>query len=1224
MIILPLFIGYSKKRMIRARIQSENLRKSGRWRNHPVWHETCIGISQLLRYPLILKDQERFSAMKKLLLTLALLAVSTSLCFAQTATTGALTGLVTDPTGAVLPNAVVTITDPGSGAVITVKANAQGRYSSSLLKPGNYTVSASLADFASNTTNVYIALGDTTNADVKMVPAGSKTSVDVNAASIPLLDTQNVALITTFNEQQILDLPAPGGDVTTVAFTLPGVVVNAGGAYGNFSSNGLPGVSNLFVLNGFDNEDPFLNLNNSGSSNLTLGQGELSEVSVVQNGYNSQFGRAAGAILFYTTKTGTNKFHGLVDYYNNTSVMNANSWFGNYAGNPRPHAVSNEWASNLGGPIIKDKVFFFADYEGLRYVLPGFSSYINYPSPQLQTYILSQVPAGALSLYKQAFADYQGAPSYKSAVPVTTGGGPQQDASGALGCGLAANGGLAGTPTGVGTGVFGTNTPCVTSAFATANNINKEWLFTGRGDWVISDKHHVYGRYKMDRGAQPTSTNPISPLFSTISIQPEYEGQFNDTYQISSRMTNSFTLASNWYSAYFGPSNPTASSALYPDYLVSDAGVDGSGTNSTGGLSTLGVPFYLTQGRDVTQYQFEDDWNYLRGKNTWKAGFNFRRDLVSDYDQQIETVYPFVLFYGLPDYAAGQLTPNSPFFGGDSFNQAYSSTLHAHIALYNIGVYVQDELQVLPKLKLTLGARIDRTGNPLCNDNCFSQYQGAFPSSNATLTGAYNAKNGGPIASQNYHPFSSVEPLNFQARAGFNYSPDPKDEIRGGVGMFSDLYPAGFLDGAIQNFPNYNSVSVIASGVYGAGSGAGTVRNNANTANTTILAGYANGGSAVSISNALNAQNVPFSPPPINAYFPGEFKVPAYVEYSLQLQHQFTKSDAVILTYAGNFGYNGILIDPLYNPGSGQYDQGSNSWFLINGYKFGGYPATPTDPRFGRVTALTNNGNSNYNGMQLTYKRSGGGFTGQLSYTYSHSLDDVSNGGSGETFNGYSVAAQLTPNLSTLNLNYSNSDYDVRHNLVGDLVYTESKKFSNFFVNAVAGGWTVGAKTYARTGQPFSVTNGTDLTGFTNLGTTLLPDAATSTFKDTCNNPEGAINGNAKGNTCLNAANFKYGATPQTDFGNVRRNSFRGPHYTDSDLLLTKTLVKMEKIKFDIGANAYNLFNHPNFAAPAAALGLNGFGTITGTVAAPTSPYGSFQGAAVTQRIVQVHGKLTF
>jgi hypothetical protein len=212
------------------------------------------------------------------------------------------------------------------------------------------------------------------------------------------VDTQNIALATTFNEQQLQELPTPGGDVTTVAFTLPGVVVNAGGAYGNFSSNGLPGISNLFVLNGFDNQDPFLNLNNSGSSNLTLGQGELAEATVIQNGYNSEYGRAAGAVINYTTKSGSNAFHGAADYDYNGTVLNANGWFNSFQGQARPHAVSNQWAANVGGPIIKDKVFFFADYEGLRYVLPGSSGYLTFPSPELETYITQTVPADAQSL----------------------------------------------------------------------------------------------------------------------------------------------------------------------------------------------------------------------------------------------------------------------------------------------------------------------------------------------------------------------------------------------------------------------------------------------------------------------------------------------------------------------------------------------------------------------------------------------------------------------------------------------------------------------------------------------------------------------------------------------------------------------------------------------------------------------------------------------------------
>ncbi len=306
-------------------------------------------------------------------LALSLLAASgfavvntTPTALAQTSVTGALSGVVTDQTGAVVQGATVTVIDAATNARQTVLTNAEGRYTVGLLKPGQYKISATASGLESNTSEVAVVLGTTQPGDIQVTPAGSMTVGDVSASTVPLIDTQNVALATTFDEKQIQELPAPGGDVTALAFTAPGVVVNAGGSFGNFSSDGLPGISNLFVMNGFDNQDPFLNLNNSGSSNLTLGQGELAEVTVVQNGYNSQYGRAAGAIVEYTTRSGGNKFHGMANYLYNGTNLNANGWFNNNQGQARPHAVSNEWAANVGGPVIKDKVFFFADYEGLR------------------------------------------------------------------------------------------------------------------------------------------------------------------------------------------------------------------------------------------------------------------------------------------------------------------------------------------------------------------------------------------------------------------------------------------------------------------------------------------------------------------------------------------------------------------------------------------------------------------------------------------------------------------------------------------------------------------------------------------------------------------------------------------------------------------------------------------------------------------------------------------
>ena len=583
---------------------------------------------------------------------------------AQTATTGAVSGEVTDGSGAVVAGAKVTAVNTGTNAQQTIVANAEGRYTVGLLQPGTYKITATSAGLKSDTVEVTVILGTTVPGDIRVTPTGDTTIIDVSASSVALLDTQNVALATTFNEQQIEELPTPGGDVTTVAFTLPGIVVNAGGQYGNFSSDGLPGISNLFVLNGFDNQDPFLNLNNSGSSNLTLGAGELAEATVVQNGYNSEYGRAAGAVISYTTKSGTNKFHGAADYNYNGTVLNANGWFNQFQGQARPHAVSNQWAVNTGGPIVRDKVFFFADFEGLRYVLPGSSGYLTFPSPALETYITQTVPAASQSLYASALAAFHKSTAYSNAIPVASGSAPNQDSSGNGGCGAADAGGLAGTAA-PGGGTFGADVPCMLVGTASANNINKEWLFTGRGDWRVSDKHSIYGRYKMDRGSQPTSTSFVDPLFSAVSIQPEYEGQFNDTYVLSPNKTNVFVAASNWYSAYFGPANTAASKAELPiDFYYSDDGLDGSGVNSAPGLPALGVPFYLTQGRNVTQYQLDDDFRWIKGKHNFAFGANFRRDLVEDYDAQEEVVFPYTVQLSLGDFASGQVAaPGSPWAG---------------------------------------------------------------------------------------------------------------------------------------------------------------------------------------------------------------------------------------------------------------------------------------------------------------------------------------------------------------------------------------------------------------------------------------------------------------------------------------------------------------------------------------------------------------------------------
>jgi outer membrane receptor protein involved in Fe transport len=1170
----------------------------------------------------------RFFRLRKAALALSLasatafaVVTAATVARAQTETTGALSGSVVDQTGAVVPGATVTVTDPSTNAVQTVVSNAEGHYVVGLLKPGPRKVNASAAGLQSDTIEVSVVLGTTVSQDIKVTPKGDKTIVEVTSTTLPLVDTQNVALATSFNEQQIQELPTPGGDVTTVAFTAPGVVVNAGGAYGNFSSDGLPGISNLFVLNGFDNQDPFLNLNNSGSSNLTLGQGELAEATVVQNGYNSQYGRAAGAIINYTTKSGGNVFHGMADYNYNGTVMNANGWFNNLYDSPRPHAVSNEWAANVGGPIVKDKVFFFADYEGLRYVLPN-SGFFTGPSSALETYTLNTIAGEGLSstvtdFANQTFGLYNAATTKYGASSVTS-----ADSS-TLGCGAASAGGLAGTAA-PGGGKFGVTVPCMVQGFASANNFNKEWLQTDRIDWNVSEKQKIYGRFKYDDGSQPTYTSYINPLFNAVSIQPESEGQFNDSYVISPTKTNVFVAAANWYSAYFGPASNAASAAVYPFFGVTDAGLDGSGTAQNGGLSLLGVPSALTQGRDVAQYQIEDDFNWIIGKHTLKFGENFRRDLVSDYDQRIETVFPELVVLDLPDFTQfflGCRTSKdcNEYAGYNSFNQAFTVDQTAHLALYNVGAYVQDEWQVLPNLKLTLGARIDRTGNPLCHEGCFSEYAAATFGSGA-LSNPYISSAGGPINPINWHPFPSVQAINFQPRFGINYSVNDKTEVRTGIGLFSDLYPASFIDGVIQNFPNYFAPAITSGTI--APSGVNNVVSNAVAADGTIQAGFHGGEGWTAINKALSAEGV-FSPPPsIGAYFTGEFKVPEYLEYSLQVQRQLSRSDAIILTYAGNYGLNEVIINPLLNPATGIYSNSSDAW-VASGPRIQGISVAPTNQDFSHVSAFTNNAHSNYNGFQANYKRNGHGLTGQISYTWSHSLDTVSNAGVGLPWNGASITGQITPQLGPGNLNYSNSDYDVRHDVTGDAVWDAPFRSSNKGMDELIGGWTLSAKSYWRTGEPFSILS-SQSGDYADLGTIMGQTASGVSIAQLKNlsvsNDHGCVYSSG---ACFDTAQYVQPGGQGT-FGNMRRNALFGPHYVDTDMSFLKTIVKAERMQFRLGASAYNVFNKANFNPPGSTLGTSTFGTITSVAAPPTSPYGSFQGAAVTQRVLVVHGKFTF
>ena len=352
---------------------------------------------------------------------------------AQSIITGAVSGTITDPSGAILPSATVTLVNTATGDTQSGKTNTSGVYLFPLLKPGDYTVTVEQSGFRVAVAKVTVALGQTATADLKLELGDATQRVEVTVGNVEL-QTEDGNISSNFDTQQVENVPNPGGDLTYIAQIAPGVTINtsSGGGFGNFSAFGLPGTANLFTINGNDYNDPFLNLNNSGASNLLLGANEIEEVTVVSNAYTGQYGRQAGAQIDYISKAGTNSFHGDAFYYWTGRALSANDFFNNANLAPRPFENNNQWGAALGGPIKRDKAFFFANTEGIRYTF-GTSTQVFVPSPGLQNFVLNtSLPAfnpTAIPFYQRIFALYNAAPGINRAQQVQGSCGVSLDAA---------------------------------------------------------------------------------------------------------------------------------------------------------------------------------------------------------------------------------------------------------------------------------------------------------------------------------------------------------------------------------------------------------------------------------------------------------------------------------------------------------------------------------------------------------------------------------------------------------------------------------------------------------------------------------------------------------------------------------------------------------------------------------------------------------------------------
>jgi len=1117
---------------------------------------------------------------------------------AQSIVTGGLAGIVTDPTGAVVTGAKLTLTNPANGDTFTATSSSAGDFVFALLKPGQYTLTVSKDGFKSSTRTVTVVLGSTVSANQTLELGTGTTTVEVNELTGAQLQTENANISTNFETKQIQEVPNPGGDVTYVAQTAPGVTMNSatGGGYGNFSTFGLPATSNLFTINGNDYNDPFLNLNNSGASNLLLGGNELQEVAVTNNAYTGQYGRQAGSQIDYTTKSGTNFWHGDAVYNWTGRYLNANDPIANATGVPRPFENNNQWAASLGGPVLKDKMFFFLNTEGIRYIFGSIHS-ASAPTPEFQNYVLGNISPSAATqaFYQNIFKLYNGAPNIANATPT------------------------AGSCTGSGGWTTSTlpsalaNNMCTESWTDAVSAGNKEWLLSARIDYKFSDSDQVYGRMRFDRGVQPTYTDTINPTFNTNSTQPQNEGQLNYTHIFSPTVVNNFIGSVLYYSAIFGAINPNSPAlSLFPGNLAFS---DGSLTNigfGSGNPGGFGQGFEYPSGRNVTQWGLVDDLSVTRGNHSFKMGVNFRRDDISDYTASNLADYP-VIQTTLLGFATDQVASSTLY--------NFTSTPIQPVAFYTFGLYFQDEYRVNPNLKLTLTLRADRNSGGACQHACASLPVNAFTDLPHGADIPYNQSFQTGLTSI----IPGVEKVVFQPRLGVAWTPwGSKTVIRTGIGLFSDLYPGTVLSTIDTNFPQVNLWNVPG------GSLAWDLNSPSSTAfptsgvalvqqcNTAFTTNYYNGGNLPTymaaapkcINPATGAQLVPN----LNDVS-RSLSNPKYVEWNLEIQHSLGTKAIVSANYVGNYGY-----DELY----------TNNY--LNSFGFGSLPATVPDPRVGHVSYLTSGAVSNYNGLTLSIQsNSWHGLTGGFNYTYSHALDEVSNAG----ILPFSVITSIETQINPYNLrdNYASADYDARHQLSATYIYELPFKSTNRLLNTAIGGWQLSGTMFYRTGFPFSVIDGATLGNM--AGNNLTAAGAPSLQNIILLQPEFSQRNFSNVANCVVTVCFGVAGTGSkapylfaaaTDFtgATVGRNAFRGPGFLGGDMSLRKNFHLTERVGFQVGLNAYNWFNHANYGMPYPDTNAPFFGQVVTTQTPPTSPYGAFANAATDMRIAQLTAKITF
>ncbi len=1083
-------------------------------------------------------------------------------------------GTVTDATGAAVAGVSLKATNTKTGITREVTSAADGSFEFLNLPPGTYDVTATKTGFTTFVAkNIGLVLNQIYALNIALEVGQVSQTVEVQANPVQV-ETTNTQLGTVITNQTILQLPVLNRNWVTLQQTEPGAVASSDRFGNNYATNGSQSQQNSFLVNGMDSNDLPLN-----TPLIIPSEDAIAEFDYVESTINPEYGRNSGAILNAIIKSGTNSFHGdAFEFYRDTFLNGRNFY---QKTNPIFH--QNQFGGTLGGPVIKDKTFFFLSYQGTRSRQPdGGPQDVTVFSPtQRNGYfpnIASSTAASPFPLTGENGALYPAGTPYDVLFP--TGHIPTSD--------------------------FNHISQNYLKYVPLPNFGTNQYLFT-----PLTRLTQDQGLFRVDHTFSPSDTIWGSGFFENTPSTDDlpFTGSSLPGFgEIAQRHYKQFTA--DWVHTF----NPTTINefrmgmtrfnfvAVEPQQVVQPSSLGFTGINPEypqgAGAPFIGITGYFNLGfstngpqpRIDTTYEITDNFSKIVGRHTFKFGYDGRRFQVNN---------PFYAdnngafsFGGNGVYSTGD--PGADFLLGIPDSYAQSSGGYIDARAYETYLYFQDSFKVTSKLTINygLGWQLD---TPLVNQhfgklafNCFrpGQQSTIFPT--APLGLDFPGDTGCSTSGYYTHDFHPAP------RFGFAYAPADKWSIRGGFGVYFNRFEEEL---ALQNLGAV-PFSQSSGGIADVGG------------NPSFAAPFTDIATGQSIPNKF-----PFVPPTkgqavnFNQFLPLSINTvspnltdPYAFNYNFNIQRELPSNMILQIGYVGSAGrhlimaYEGNPITP-----AGQAACAANPSCISNRvFQHLLYPDHSYVPGdiFASVGTQASVGASNYNSLQVSLnKKFSHGLYFTTSYVWSHALDDAS------SFENSGFGARGT-NPYNFALDYGDSAYDARHRFVATYTYEIPNLHNHvhWLPTPLVGGWQITGISTFQTGFPITIAD----TGFRSLTCDALsyygcPDTAnvlgpvytnydprTTTFVNKTLNPNNTQP--ASQNYWFNPNDFA--RAPYGILGDAGRNFFHGPGIFNTDMSLVKTISFTENYRVELRADAFNAFNHTQFSGPVSNIASRNFGGI--------------------------------